>query len=228
MHHLTFSQALDLAESQARSTLDPVLAERLSCAVSLVKDGRVFQASDGSWQVDSTSREGLVYTVNGTCSCDDVHYNKPSNGLCKHRLSVYLARRVQQLLDQPPAPVVPTVVEPWPDNDVEPAPKVVVRPGSLPTPLPEAPASVNVRVTIGGRECQLTLRDHDETRLLERLQTVLKQYPVEPKPSTPPQGSGQGQAWCKVHNVQMQWNAGREGRKGWHSHRTAEGWCKGR
>jgi hypothetical protein len=47
-----------------------------------------------------------------------------------------------------------------------------------PPPLPEAPASVNCHITIEGRQVQLTLRDRDETRLLERLTTLLKQYPV--------------------------------------------------
>jgi hypothetical protein len=27
--------------------------------------------------------------------------------------------------------------------------------------------------------------------------------------------------------VQMRWNDGKEGRKGWWSHKTADGWCKG-
>jgi hypothetical protein len=46
-----------------------------------------------------------------------------------------------------------------------------------PTPLPEAPASVNCHITLEGRQVQLTLRDTDETRLLERLAALLKQYP---------------------------------------------------
>ena len=66
---LTFTQALTQAEAQARSTLAPALHERLSAAVALVQDGRVFQANDGSWQVDSASNEGKKHTVNGTCDC---------------------------------------------------------------------------------------------------------------------------------------------------------------
>jgi hypothetical protein len=54
----TFTEALTRAEAQARSTLVPALHERLADAVTLVKDGRVFQATDGTWQVDSSSREG--------------------------------------------------------------------------------------------------------------------------------------------------------------------------
>ena len=104
MAPLSFSAALIQAEAQARSTLAPELHERLSAAVSLVTDGRVFQATDGTWQVESASSQGLTYAVNGVCTCDDVHYKKPPQGLCKHRLSVYLARRVAQLMQPPPAP----------------------------------------------------------------------------------------------------------------------------
>lgn len=210
MAALTFLQALEMAESQARSALDPALAGRLSAGIALVRDGRVFQTSAGLWEVDSASREGLVYSVNGTCNCDDAHFNKPPQGLCKHRLSVYLARRINQLMTQPPAPVVPEVVEPldqslpmarpgvqgrpWLDTDVEPgdgrapghvAQSTPVETEAVPAPLPEAPASVNVRVRISGRECQLTLRDTDETRLLARLEAVLTRFPLEAKPASP-------------------------------------------
>ena len=93
-------------------------------------------------------------------------------------------------------------------------------------PLPEAPASVNCHITIAGRQVQLTLRDTDETRLLQRLAAVLQQYPVQaaPQASTQPQGDG----WCAVHQTALKLNHGKDG-KTWLSHRTAEGqWCKGR
>src|ERR1700750_314990 len=101
---LTFVQALTQAEAQARTTLPVELHERLSAAVALVTDGRVFQTTDGTWQVDSTSREGLVYSVHGTCQCNDLHYNKPR--WCKHQLAMLLSQRVMFLLQRPPAPMV--------------------------------------------------------------------------------------------------------------------------
>jgi hypothetical protein len=234
MSHLTFHQALAQAEAQARSTLAPALHERLSCAVSLVKDGRVFQASDGTWQVDSTSRAGLVYSVNGTCACDDVHYNRPPKDLCKHRLAMFLSQRVLTLMRQPPQPVVPEgvelapppvepPVEPWPDNDAEELPAA---PGDAPAaaPLPEAPSSANVRLQIQGYEVQVTLRDHREEALLARLARLLQQYPA---PQTPARAQEQGEDWCSKHQVTMQHNT-KNGRQ-WYSHKTAEGqWCKGK
>jgi hypothetical protein len=50
--------------------------------------------------------------------------------------------------------------------------------GSTPL-LPEAPVSINCRLMIAGRECQLTLRDTHEERLLARLAQVLQRFPVE-------------------------------------------------
>jgi hypothetical protein len=53
-------------------------------------------------------------------------------------------------------------------------------PPQPPAPLPEAPASVNVRVTVAGREVQWTLRDTDEARLAARLEALLARYPPPP------------------------------------------------
>jgi hypothetical protein len=106
---------------------------------------------------------------------------------------------------------------------------------SAPPPLPEAPASANVRVQIAGREVQITLRDTDEARLLVRLQTLLEQFPV-PKPPVEstegfqgrqsPQANGQ-KGFCALHGVQMKLND-KNGRQWW-SHRLPDdqGWCKG-
>jgi hypothetical protein len=156
-----------------------------------------------------------VHSINGSCDCSDVHYNKPPQGLCKHRLSVYLARRVYQLMAAP-------TPEEGSLKDTTPLPEV---PRNSDTPaLPEAPASVNCHLTIAGRQVQLTLRDTDEARLLARLASVLEQYPM-PQPA--PQASSQGQEWCAVHHVVMKDN-NKDGRR-WFSHRLENGtWCKGR
>ena len=230
MDTLTFHQALLQAEAQARSTLTPELCERLSAAVALVKAGKVFQTSAGLWQVDSSSTQGLTYTVNGTCACEDHHYNHPPQGLCKHRLSMFLAQRTMTLMRQPPAPVVPEMVEPFPDNDPEdvPAsPTVETEPVPASPPLPEAPASCNVSVTIGGHKVQVTLRDSDEHRMLDRLAVVLQQFPVPPpaSPQAPTQGQGEGNTpQCPTHGALSRSTKG----KGWYCPRQNEdgSWCK--
>jgi hypothetical protein len=83
------------------------------------------------------------------------------------------------------------------------------------------------------------LRDHDEARLLARLEAVLQRFPVAPQASSQPQAQLSPQqhnaaamhrpvsGFCAVHNVEMKLND-KNGRQ-WFSHRTAEGqWCKGR
>ena len=141
---LTFHQALTHAEAQARRTLVPALHGRLSDAVELVEGGRVFQESDGTWQVDSPSTQGLTYSVNGVCNCHDAHFNKPPQGLCKHRLSVYLTRRAVQLM-QPPAPDALDATE------SPPAPEAVKPRES--TAVPEGPHGIDARhiIVIQGR-----------------------------------------------------------------------------
>jgi hypothetical protein len=103
---VTFHQALAMAETQARHTLPSTLDARLSGAVALVKEGKVFQNTDLTWAVASATTEGLTHTVNGTCTCPDSTHQAPK-GLCKHRLAMFLARRALELMQTPQAPVVP-------------------------------------------------------------------------------------------------------------------------
>jgi hypothetical protein len=108
---LTFHQALEQAELLARQKLPESLHERLSCAVALVKKGAVMQLNDGhTWEVESASVAGKIYSINGQgCDCPDAQYRAPQ-GNCKHRLSVFLARKALALMaaadthDDAPAP----------------------------------------------------------------------------------------------------------------------------
>jgi hypothetical protein len=215
MSTTTFTDALTQTERLARQVLPPELHERLSCAVALVRDGAVFQADDGTWTVASTSTLDRHYSVNESCSCEDAFYRAPE-GRCKHKLAQLLARKVAALMTVAALPA-----------DPEPTPEVVDAHVKN-SPLGEAPASVNCHITIADRDCQLTLRDVDEGRLLARLQAVLARYPVHGESHRPPQAASQGQeGWCAVHSFQMKWNEGKEGKRGWWSHKTDQGWCKG-
>ena len=79
-------------------------------------------------------------------------------------------------------------------------------------------------MTVAGRQVQVTLRDTDGTRLLERLTALLAQYPVEiPATTSAPAPEG----WCAIHNVEMRLNT-KDGRS-WYAHPAPEGgWCKGK
>jgi hypothetical protein len=94
-----------------------------------------------------------------------------------------------------------------------------------PAPAPalgEAPCSVNCYVSIDGRQVQVTLRGVAEDEVLTRLEKVFQRYP-QPQPQAP---ASQGEGWCQKHGVQMQ-EQHKEGRAWW-SHKTDQGWCKGK
>ena len=87
-------------------------------------------------------------------------------------------------------------------------------------------------LTIGGYKVQLTLRDMSEDRLLTRLDTILKRFPApEPAPQAPPAPPAappQPEGYCRLHDIHMRQWPGKDGRKGWYSHRLPNGdWCKG-
>jgi len=172
---------------------------RVDSAVKIVLAGDVELISDGTARVASQSNGTTTYhIVNGHCDCKD--FAKAPHGFCKHRLSAAIARRAQELVKATPTPSHPT-----------------------PAPLPEAPASVNIYLTVGGRQAQLTLRDSDEGRLLARLDAVLQRFPLV---VTPTDSQARPDGWCSKHGVQMKLNQ-KDGRS-WYSHQIDGCWCKGR
>jgi hypothetical protein len=226
MSGLTFLQTLK-AEVARMQLAHPEREGELARAHALILHGMVVPSPDDPATGQVLSSDGhKVYHVNGTCDCDAGQHGRG----CKHvhgwRLYQYVERKmVAQQPQEPAEELRGGVAHPLPNSDA-------------PQGLGEAPASANVRVTIGGREVQITLRASDESRLLERLQVVLEQFPVEQKPQ--PQASEQLSPQqhnalamgrkitgvCPVHGVQMKLN--NKNGKQWWSHRTADGWCKGR
>src|SRR2546421_5443920 len=211
--------------ARAKAILPQAVNGRLEGAVKLVLAHDVEVLADGRIQVGSCTDPLKVYHLVGTtCECKDFTDGKAPEGWCRHRIAAGIDKRVRELL--PPAPQAEAPVS-------QPAP----------APLPEAACSVNVHVLIAGRQCQITLRGTDEAEVLTRLEAVLARSPL-PQPPAPPTGQSQGQlspqqhnaaamhrpvtGVCPVHNVPMQWNEGKDGRKGWHSHKTDEGWCHGK
>jgi hypothetical protein len=246
----SFRDVLAQAAAQARAILPPAVNGRIESAVRLVLQADVVFNTDGTATVGSSSDPMKTYTLAGAaCDCQDFAYGKAPDGWCQHKIAANLQRSVERVLARRAAPELepevemPVDFEPFPDNDAEetpmpPTPAPCVREART-APLPEAPASVNVRVTIQGREVQWTLRDTDEARLAVRLEALLARYPVPlrasstheaPAPAARPQVpavQGQGAGWCAVHNTAMQANE-KNGQR-WFSHRLPEGsFCKGR
>jgi hypothetical protein len=226
----TFRALVADVAARAKARLPESVNGRIESAVKLVLQGDVLFCDDGTIEVGSSDPTRSYKLVGTACTCTDFTSGKAPDGWCKHRTAAGIAKRVGEVLAAQ-APQEGTVA---PQATVDTSGQA-----TAPQGLGEAPASANVRVQMCGREVQLTLRDTDETRLLERLTAVLAQFPVEPKPQ--PQAPeplshqqhhalAQGQkvtGVCPVHSVQMQLND-KNGRQ-WYSHRTADGqWCKGR
>src|SRR5262245_40689034 len=101
------------------------------------------------YQVSQTPQRAMVSP--GLCQCKD--YPQAPEHLGCHRLAVGFARKVKELLAAE-APQEPKLCDSQ--------------------SLPEAPASLNFKAMLQGYEVQVTLRDTDETRLLARIEALLK------------------------------------------------------
>ena len=184
---------------RAKATM-PECNGRVDKAVAIVLNGDVELLADGHAKVASQSNGTTVYhIVNGECTCKD--FPKSPSGWCKHRIAAGLQKRATAKLAK--ATAASQAAEP-----------VQAR-----APLPEAPASVNVHLTVSDRQVQLTLRDSDEGRLLARRDAVLQRFPVAAKATdTTPQ--------CPTHGAMKPSTKG----KGWYCPRklTDGSWCKGK
>jgi len=178
--------------------------------LTIVLNGDVEMLPDGKAKVASQSNGTTKYfVVNGACECPD--YPKAPQSMCKHRIAYGIHKRAKTLVTQRLAQLDGN------GQHTAEAPKVE----APATPLPEAPASANVHVMLAGRKVQVTLRDQDEQRLLSRLEALLKRFPAEDEAEQePPEG------WCAKHGVQMKLRTGEHG--SWYSHKTDQGWCKGK
>ena len=205
---------------KAKATL-PECNGRVDAAIKIVLAGDVELLEDGKAKIASQSNGTTVYRlVNGTCDCKD--YSKAPSNWCKHRIAAGIHKRATALathkLAQLDGVSAGQVATPSQATPAQPQASLAV----LSTPLPEAPASGNVYVTLAGRKVQVTLRDSDEQRLLARLEALLQRFPAEAEPEgeqAPPEG------WCRKHGVQMKLRNGEHG--SWWSHKTTDGWCKG-
>ena len=196
-----FREAVAAVAEKAKAILPSQVNGRVESAVTLVLLGEVQPQEDGSIHVGSTSDPAKVYHLQGT-SCDCADFPRAPQSWCKHRIAAGIHRRVHEVL----------AAQEHPYHGKGDTP--------VPPPLPEAPASVNCHITIEGRQVQLTLRDSDEGRLLARVEAVLAQYPQ------PEKATDDTAKVCPKHGVPMR-QTSKDG-KSWWSHKTSEGWCKGR
>jgi hypothetical protein len=98
-----------------------------------------------------------------------------------------------------------------------------------PAPLPEAAFSLCLRGTLAGQDAQLTIRGASYAEFAANVAAVrgLLDPPAgRPAPVQVPTNPPPAEGWCPVHQVPMERQSNARG--SWWSHKTAEGWCKGR
>jgi hypothetical protein len=186
----------------------PECSGRVDSAVKIVLAGDVDLQADGTAQVASQSNGTTAYhVVNGECSCKD--FAKAPHQFCKHRLAAAITRRAQELVKAKLEAATPA-------SQSAPMPSVA------PTaPLPEAPVSITLKATLNGHEVMVTLRGTDFASVKAQVEAASTWLQTQSGPTaeTAPQ--------CPKHGVPMKLNHGKNGST-WYSHRTAEGWCKGK
>jgi hypothetical protein len=92
-------------------------------------------------------------------------------------------------------------------------------PRRRPPTLPEAPVSITLKGTLHGQDVMVTLRGLDFASVKAHVEQAA-QWLQAGAPATPPAPQ------CPIHKVPMKENQ-KNGRI-WLSHKTPEGWCKGR
>jgi hypothetical protein len=205
-----FLTALEYVSELAHAKLPATLHGRLERATAIVLHGGVFFDDAGLCQVRG-SDEHTWYTVNGHCDCGDL---QAPDHLCKHRLARGLYLRAQERLREPGE-----------------APNLEETPATPPPThgkgetMPEALFSVTLKGTIRGRDAMLTARGQTRAEFEANLAHIegLLDAPAAPAPSQPPDEGKR----CPIHGTAMKLNNGKDGRS-WHSHKTADGWCKGK
>ena len=215
-------EAVAAIADKAKQTL-PECNGRVEKAVAIVLNGDVELLPDGKAKVASQNNGTVVYHIaNGECTCKD--YAKAPSNWCKHRIARGLHVRATALAK--------AKLEATANGQAEPPSQPPPAPPDAPTtPLPEAPVSITLKATLHGHEVMVTLRGVDfasvKAQVEQASQWLSVQAPAQPptqSPAHPERGECPG--WCSKHGAQMRQNH-KDGRSWW-SHKTAEGWCKGK
>ena len=169
---------------------------------------------NGTAKVASQSN-GTTHSVvcNGECSCKD--FAKAPHNFCKHRLSVAIARRAQELAK--------AKLEAGTNGQAEP-PRQSAQPEASPAvtgaPFPEAPVSITLKATLHGHEVMVTLRGVDFASVKAQVEDASQWLQAQSgqDTDTTPQ--------CPKHGAMKPSTKG----KGWYCpYKLADGaWCKGK
>ena len=228
----TFRETLAQAAAQAKLLLPAQVNGRLEKAVALVLHGDVEPQADGTMTVYSATDATRRYILQGnSCTCSDYERRQAPEGWCAHKIAANLQRSVERVLARMPLEASRTAQETRstapasdgtagvdrlpvePEEEPEPTPPA-------PAPLPEAPVSITLKASLHGYEALVTLRGVD----FASVKAQVEQAATWLKAQAPPQSPGDG--WCSLHNMPLK--ATTKNGQTWRSHKTADGWCRGK
>jgi hypothetical protein len=98
--------------------------------------------------------------------------------------------------------------------------------GDTPYPLGQRSLPYTLKATLHGHEVMVTLRGTDFASVKAQVEQASQWLKVQAPAQPPTQSPAHPEGWCSKHGVPMTQNH-KDGRSWW-SHRTADGWCKGR
>ena len=87
--------------------------------------------------------------------------------------------------------------------------------------------SITLKATLHGHEVMVTLRGVDFASVKAQVEHASKWLKVQAPTQPSTQSIGHPEGWCSTHGVPLKLNHGKNGST-WYSHKTAEGWCKGK
>lgn len=216
-------------------------AARIERGLVIALNGGVTLQADGTARVQSQCNAEVVYAVNGHCDCKDAAHGAP-DGRCKHRWAKTLTSRASRTEEPTTETLDDTIACLYGDQAAarEAQHAATQRPTAAPAAAracPEAAFSLTLKGLLDGQDALLTVRGQTPEEFTTNLQAVRGLFDT-PAASQPSQPSAPDQPAalpepepttreCPVHpGVLMveQHNA----RGAWWSHKTAEGWCKGK
>ena len=192
----------------------PEREAELARAHALILHGMVVPSPDDPETGQVLSSDGhKVYHVNGTCDCEAGQHGRACKHVHSWRLYQYVERKRAAQAPQEATQTAQTTCD-------------MSGTSHAPTGLPEAPVSITLKGTLHGQDVMVTLRGVDFASVKAQVEAAAQwlQSQTPAQASSPTQERGKD--WCAIHNVAMKENH-KDGRT-WYSHKTAQGWCKGR
>jgi hypothetical protein len=227
-------------EVAARATnAMPASINHIEAAVNIVLADDVIPEGRNRFRVGGADDPELYIVQEGVCSCPDA--DRQPDGWCRHKFAAVIYDRARQAVQAAEAEMPEE-----PPDDGEDAEqyevtaagrKALVDTATLPAwQTQQAPSSVSIQWITGGVECRLTLRDSTDAGLFERIKKVLPRIHAKVEEDRAKQqaaideataaGKPTPESWCALHQVEMQRHT-KDGRS-WYSHRTDDGWCRGK